>query len=208
MVPRLLALGHSDCAGCGSEPRGREGPLFQIGFFVRLVVALETEALEGLMRVLKILAGVLAAVILLVAALFVGARFHDGPLSMIPGGPLSSGEIVAGPIDDWSFAEEVELIEFQLDADETSRTSWILVTDGRAFIPCSLGFPPGKSWHLRADRDGDAVVRIMGKRYAVTMTRISTPTLDPKLEAIVTSKYGGFPSDDGAWFFELKKRTS
>ena len=160
------------------------------------------------MRILKILAGIVVAGILLIAALFVGARFHDGPLAIIPGGPLSSGAIVSEPVDDWGFAESVELIEFQLDSDETSRTSWIVVSDGRAFIPCSLGFPPGKNWHLRADQDGDAVVRIQGQRYPVTLDRISRPTLDPKLEAIVTSKYGGAPSDADVWFFELTARES
>lgn len=159
------------------------------------------------MQVLKILGGIVVAVVLVIAAVFVGARFHDGPIAIIPGGPLSSGEIVSEPIGDWGFAEAVELVEFQLDTDDTSRTSWIVVSDGRAFIPCSLGFPPGKNWHLRADEQGDAVVRIEGKRYPVTMVRISTPTLDPKLEAIVSSKYGGFPSDAGSWFFELSART-
>jgi hypothetical protein len=41
------------------------------------------------MPILKIFAGIVVAGVLLIAALFVGARFHDGPLSMIPGGPLS-----------------------------------------------------------------------------------------------------------------------
>jgi hypothetical protein len=160
------------------------------------------------MKILKTIVGILVASILVVAALFVGARFHDGPIAIIPGGPLTSGEVVSGRVDDWSFAESVDLVEFQLDTDETSRTSWILVTDDRAFIPCSLGFPPGKNWHLRADKDGNAVVRIEGKRYPVTMNRVSTPMLDPKLKAIVTSKYGGAPSSEEMWFFELTARPS
>jgi hypothetical protein len=157
---------------------------------------------------LKVLGGIGVGVILLIAALFAGARFHDGPIAIIPGGPLVSGEIVSEPVRDWGFAEAVELIEFQLETDETSRTSWLLVSDGRAFIPCSLGFPPGKNWHLRADQNGDAVVRILGKRYPVKLQRISDPVLAPKLAAIVSSKYGGFPSDAGSWFFELNERSS
>ena len=156
---------------------------------------------------LKVLGG-LVALVLMVGILFLGARFHDGPLALIPGGPLVSGDLVIGPVSDWTFATAVELIELQLSADTTSRTTWILVEDGQAYIPCSLGFPPGKNWHLRADRDGDAVVRIQGKRYPVTLDRISRPTLDPKLEAIVKSKYGGAPSDADVWFFELNARES
>jgi len=161
------------------------------------------------MRILKILAGIVAALLLFVAAAFVAARFHDGPFAVIPGGPLSSGELVSSPVSDWSFTESVETIELQLAEDDTSRTTWILVSKGRAFIPCSLGFPPGKNWHLRADRDGRAIVRILGKRYPVTLKRLSNSTLEPELEAIVSSKYGGGPPGDaGVWFFAVESRPS
>ena len=158
---------------------------------------------------IKILGWIVAALFLLVAAAFVGARFHDGPLAIIPGGPLSSGELVSDPVTDWSFAETVETIELQLAQDYTSRTTWILVSEGRAFIPCSLGFPPLKKWHLRADQDGDAILRILDKRYPVTLTRLSDPTLESKLQAIGSSKYGGAPaSDAGVWFFAVESRPS
>jgi hypothetical protein len=84
------------------------------------------------MPILKIFAGIVVAGVLLIAALFVGARFHDGPLSMIPGGPLSSGAIVSEAVDDWGFAETVELVEFQLDSDETPRTDWCAF--GRRYV--------------------------------------------------------------------------
>ena len=161
------------------------------------------------MRIIKTLGGIVAALLLLVAGAFVAARFHDGPLAIIPGGPLSSGEMVSTPVPDWSFAESVDTIELQLADDDTSRTTWILVRDGRAFIPCSLGFPPGKNWHLRAVEDGRAVVRILGKRYPVTLNQISDATLESELEAIVSSKYGGGPpSDAGVWFFSIDYRAS
>jgi hypothetical protein len=161
------------------------------------------------MRILKILGAIVAALLLVVAAAFVAARFHDGPLAMIPGGPFSSGELVSSPISDWSFTESVETIELQLAEDDTSRTTWILVSDGRAFIPCSLGFPPGKSWHLRADQDGRAIIRILGKRYPVTLKRLDSSTLESELEAIVSSKYGsGLPGDAGDWFFSVESRPS
>jgi len=160
------------------------------------------------MRILKILAGVVAALLLLVAGVFVAARFHDGPLAVVPGGPLTSGELVSSPVADWSFAAPVDTIELQLVGDGTSRTTWILVREGRAYIPCSLGFPPGKSWHLRADRDGRAILRILGKRYPVTLTRVQSPALATELEAIVPSKYGRVPpTDAGVWFFAVESRT-
>ena len=161
------------------------------------------------MRIVKTLGGVIAALLFVIAVAFVAARFHDGPLAMIPGGPLASGELVSSPVGDWGFAASVGEIELQLVADDTSRTTWILVRDGRAFIPCSLGFPPGKNWHFRADQDGQAVVRVLGKRYPVALKRVDDAALAQELEAIVSSKYGGGPpSDEGLWFFSVESRAS
>ena len=159
------------------------------------------------MRNLKLLAGFVLAIGVAVAAVVGAARLHDGPLGPIPGGPLVGGQLVSSPVADWSFAKEVETIELQLDGEDTSRTTWIVVSDGRAFIPCSLGFPPGKSWHLRADRDGDAIVRVLGKRHEVSLERVESPGLGAELEEIATEKYeGGPPGDSEVWFFAIDSR--
>jgi hypothetical protein len=159
------------------------------------------------MRAIKFLIKTVVVLALLIGAVFALARFHDGPISMIPGGPLEDGELVAKPVSDWGFAENIETIELQLEGDDTSRTTWILVHNGRAYIPCSLGFPPGKSWHLRADSDGNAIVRIEGQRYPVVLKRLDESPVEPKLESIVGTKYGGGPaSDAGAWFFSVRSR--
>ena len=156
---------------------------------------------------LKIFAGIVGAATLLVAAAFVGARFHDGPIAFIPGGPLSSGELVSSPISNWGFAESVETLELQLAQDDTSRTTWLVVSDGRAFIPCRLGLVPGKKWHLRANQDGRAIIRVLGKRYPVTLRRVSDPTLEAQLRAVESSKYGsGPPGRAGLWFFSVEPR--
>lgn len=157
------------------------------------------------MAILKVLGGLVAVLVLFVGILFLGARFHDGPLALIPGGPLVSGELVTEPVLDWAFATSVELIELQLNAETTSRTTWILVEDGQAFIPCSLGFPPGKNWHLRADENGRAVIRLLGKRYEVSLDRIDDAPLAAKLASIVAEKYDGGPpgGTSEVWFFAL-----
>ena len=158
------------------------------------------------MKILKILAGCLGVVAVLLAGVFIAARFHDGPLGMVPGGALVAGEIVAAPVGDWKFAD-VDTIEMQLDGESTSRTTWILVNEGRAFIPASLSFPPGKSWHKHADQNGAAWIRINGQRYAVTLTRVHDDALQAQLKGAVGKKYGGGPpGDGGVWFFEVVSR--
>lgn len=163
-----------------------------------------------MMGLLKGLAALVVGLVLVAALTFAWARFLDGPLAMIPGGPLVSGELVGEPVRDWSFAAPAEEVELQLADEGTSRTTWILVHDGQAYVPASLSFPPGKRWHKRADEDGRAIVRIAGKRYAVTLTRLQGDALHAVEDALVRQvgeKYGRTPPGDaGAWFFRLDSR--
>lgn len=151
----------------------------------------------------------LAVLGLVVTALAVAgfARLGDGPLAMLPGGAFASGEWVDAPVDDWSFAADIAEIEFELDGESTSRTAWILVEGGKAWIPCSLSFPPFKRWHERALANGRAVLRIDGKRYPVTLTRDEDAETGRRLRAIAQAKYANLPSTEaGVWVFRVASR--
>ena len=147
----------------------------------------------------------------LVALVFFGARLHDGPLGPIPGGPLVSGDAVTAPVIDWSFVKDVKEIELQLASQGRSRTTWILFHDGVAYVPCSLGFPPGKTWYLRAAADGRATLRIQGKRYPVQLTKLDdteVQQLAPVIRSEVARKYvNAPPSNAGVWLFRVTSRS-
>ncbi len=161
------------------------------------------------MRVLRWLAIALGVLVLFVASIFAVARFSDGPIGLAPGGPLVAGELVATPVGDWSFATDAETIELQLDGESSSRTVWVLVSDGRAYIPASLSFPPGKRWHKTADEQGAAWIRVDGKRYPVQLTRVQDEALRGQLIGVVGQKYGGGPpGEGGVWFFEVVSRAA
>lgn len=139
-----------------------------------------------------------------IGLLFVLARFLDGPIAIIPGGPLASGEWVDDPAPDFAFAEGIE--EIELESSGRSRTTWVLVLAGQAYVPVSLDFPPGKSWHQEALEDPTAVVRIDGRRYRRKLVRVDDPDRKLRLGEIAVSKYGPGPSGgdiDRVWFFEL-----
>jgi hypothetical protein len=158
-------------------------------------------------RIFRVFAVVILVLALLVFTVFAGARFHDGPIALIPGGPLEAGELVAAPVTDWAFAGPPKEIELQLADESTSRTTWIIVREGAAFIPASLTFPPGKRWHKAADQNGAAWVRIEGKRYPVQLTRISDPTLEGSLREAAVAKYPeAGSSEGGVWFFQVASR--
>jgi hypothetical protein len=152
------------------------------------------------MTLLRWLLRIIVGLIALVALLFFFARLHDGPLGPIPGGPLEAGDP----------AKDVGEIELQLASQGRSRTTWILVFDGKAYVPCSLGFPPGKSWYKEAAKDGTAVLRIQGKRYPVTLTKVDDGVVQQMGDTVrseVTRKYKNAPpSNAGVWLFEVASR--
>ena len=133
--------------------------------------------------------------------------FMDGPLGPFPGGPLRGGDLVESPVADWSFVADVEEIELQLVSQSRSRTTWILFMGGHAYVPSSIGFPPGKNWNARALEDGRAILRIQGSRYPVTLTRVEDEDLVAALGAVDLAKYPeGPPGKDGIWYFRVASR--
>jgi hypothetical protein len=161
-------------------------------------------------RILRIIGWSLVGIVGLLVLLAFGARFHDGPVGLFPGGPLEAGTLEASPVADWGFAQGENTIELQLLSQQRSRTTWILVQDGAAFIPCAIGFPPGKTWHEYAVQDGRALLRIAGRRYPVTLERVEDPTLSAALTERAKEKYGSRTprSDAGVWFFRVSSRES
>ena len=165
------------------------------------------------MRFLRWLGMGLAAVAMGLVAVGAVARHSDGPIGPFPGGPLHRGAIVVDPDVDWSALTSTREIELQLVDPPLSRTTWLLVHEGQAYVPC--GFPNlslWKQWPHQVLRDGRAVVRIDGRRYERRAVRVTDPELHADLAAGLTEKYGtspGFtPTPESVWFFRLDPRTA
>ncbi len=168
------------------------------------------------MRVLKWVAGAVGVAVLSVVALVVGARFGDGPIAIIPGGPLEAGELVTGAEPDWTFARDIMEMEFQLVEPPQSRTIWLQVHDTKLYVVSGyMNTTLGriwKQWPAQALRDRRAVIRIDGKRYERQLVRILDDI--PVLEGIaseVERKYGPplraeAAASGDAWFFALQPR--
>lgn len=155
------------------------------------------------MIVVRWLFRLLVALVLGIAALAFVARFLDGPVGPLPGGALRGGALVSEPVGDWSFAASEEEVELQLDSQTTSRTTWIVVHEGRAYVPAATGFPPGKTWHRAALADGRATLRIAGKRYPVTLTRVEDAALLDAVRRTAEAKYPERPGGE-VWLFAVK----
>ena len=164
------------------------------------------------MRIVRWFAIVVGALFVLIGLVLVGARFHDGPLAMFPGGPLVAGDLYAGPEPDWRFVHDTNTVELQLLAPPRSRTTWILELDGKVYLACGgMSTTLGrlwKQWPIEAERDGRAILRVDGKRYPRQLQRIQGGDIVGPLTQEVARKYSVPVTvatfDSGyLWLFEL-----
>ena len=164
------------------------------------------------MRILRWLAILMGALVVLIGLVLVGARFHDGPIAMIAGGPLVAGDLYAGPEPDWRFVHDIKTVELQLLSPPRSRTTWILELDGKLYLACgSMNTTVGrlwKQWPVEAERDGRAVLRVDGKRYPRQLQRIVGGDLVAPLVQELARKYAvpvtRAAFDSGyLWLFEM-----
>jgi hypothetical protein len=168
------------------------------------------------MRILKWLGGAVVALVISFVIIVFAARLGDGPTAILPGGPLESGELYAGPEPDWTFARDVAEMEFQLVDPPVSRTIWLQVVDGRLYVVSGyMNSAIGKLWKhwpMQAAEDPRAVIRIDGKRYERKVVRLGPE--HPALEGIaaeVLRKYGAplraeMAATGDAWFYALEPR--
>jgi hypothetical protein len=163
-----------------------------------------------LITILRWLGMVLGVVILALACVAIVARLSDGPIGPFAGGALQAGELVASEGVDWSFASELQTIEFQLLEPPRSRTVWVVYEDGALFIPCgNPNFRLWKQWPHEALEDGRAMLRIEGRRYAVSIERVEDPGLSARVLRRVAEKYDVRPGADarGVWVFRISPRS-
>ena len=170
----------------------------------------------------KAAGGLVGLVVLVVFSVFAVARFSDGPIGqgymeMVTAGPFKTGELqVGGEEPDWSFLKDELIVQFQLLDPPRSRTTYIMETEGRIFIPSgymnsTLG-KIWKHWPMEAEKDGRAILRVDGKLYERSMVRIHEGEILDGVLGELSRKYVGFPVsqeiiDSGdLWIFELEPR--
>lgn len=177
----------------------------------------------GILKVLSILVGI---AIVLIVGFLVAARFADGPLEIVAGGPFSSGEQYTDGEPDWTFVADIPTVEFQLMNPERSRTTWIIEHEGKIYIPS--GYMTTwwgkiwKQWPIEVEKDDRAILRVNGKLYDRRMVRVTEgPELVPILKKLGVKYLGMGPdaannapaeqilepvTSNYLWIFELAPR--
>jgi len=173
-----------------------------------------------MIQIVKVLSKIVGVLAFALWTFIFGASFSDGPVEIAPGGAFTSGKLVSNE-PDWSFAKDLNSVEFQTMNPVSSRTTFIMIHDNRVFIPS--GYMTTwwgkiwKQWPYQALDDGRAILRIDGKLYNRTLVRITDDPALPGVMAELARKYGGafettpemmmeVVESDYLWVFELAPR--
>jgi hypothetical protein len=169
----------------------------------------------------KVLNGVIllvVAVTIAIAGFLIYARFHDGPLEIVSGGPFRSGEPAPTPAS-WDFVADYDTIEFQTLEPARSRTVWLGVHDERLFILSGyMNSGVGavwKQWPHYLEDDDRIILRVDGRLYEQRLQRITSgPDIIPVLQEF-NRKYGigevtstETVTSGDTWMFEVLPRGS
>ncbi len=151
------------------------------------------------------------------AALFGLGCGPQGPMGVLPGGPLSGTE-VAGPVADWSFTDAHPLIAIE------TRGRWIdhsvtvisAAHGGHLYIPSRNA--PAKRWVQNVLRDPRVRIGVGGEIYPGRAVRVTESEPGNPVERAFLRKYYGLevekvrflygppaPGDDRAevWLFRI-----
>ncbi len=153
----------------------------------------------------KILRGVGFATLGLAALAAIAYAIRSNPLGPISGRALR-GELVATPVDDWSFTDEHSLIAVETRPAEPHSVTTICFThEGVLYVPASGG--SAKAWPHFAVSDPNSRILVDGRIYPVRLTRVTDASLVPDLRMAVAAKYDFVSADDppaeDIWVFRV-----
>ena len=175
--------------------------------------------------VLQVIGILVLVPVVTLATLRLDNRNADGPSILFPGGEMPSGRLHTGPEPDWSFTDDIQLVELQLNDPMASRLIYVLESEGRLFIisgymTTMLG-RLWKEWAFEADQgNNEGVLRVDGIRYPRSLVRITEGDVLDGVSAKLITKYGGAPTAPpqaiaasragieagNSWVFELVPR--
>ena len=177
--------------------------------------------LKGLVQIVGLIALLL---VLTLITLKLKNQNADGPSVLFPGGELVSGQLHEGPEPDWSFTDDVFVIELQTNEPVSSRRIFVMESDGKVYVPSGymksfLG-KLWKDWAFQVE-DGSSlgVARINGTRYERELVRIHDPEVLQGVARKLAQKYAGGASaeavseiansvaDGDTWIFEMAPRS-
>lgn len=163
--------------------------------------------------------GIAFGLVLAVGLFFAGRWYFTCPCDFTPGAVLW-GEVVAEPVADWRFANDVELCQIQAPGpilDHAVNLNCMATPEGELYLSCSQCEP--KRWSRLVRQNGAARIRLNGRVYPVHVTHVTDPAEADlawavRLEKLQDSTVPGAgtpvgtprPADDQWWTFRVVSR--
>ena len=164
--------------------------------------------------------GYALGLVLIVGLFFAGRWYFTCPCDTTPGAVLW-GDVVEEPVSDWSFANESELCQIQVQGAVFSQAlnlNCMATPEGQLYLSCSNCEP--KRWSRLAMNNENGRIRLNGLVYPVTIKRVTDPaeadrSWEARLIKLEDSTVLGAgtpvgtprPSDDEWWTFRIASRT-
>lgn len=140
------------------------------------------------------------------AALAYAARWGDGPLGPLPGGPFR-GEARACTGVEWERFAGTRELELEVHAaSPRTLTTWSLVHEGRLHVPADF-LTPWKRWPAQVLADPRVRLRLGGEVFRCRAERVSDPETIEALRRAIAEKYDLDPEGRAArvevWWFRV-----
>lgn len=166
------------------------------------------------------IAGYALGLVLVVGLFFAGRWFITCPCDTMPGAVLW-GDVVEEPVSDWTFANEVELCQIQVQGaifPQALNLNCMATPDGQLYLSCSNC--ESKRWSRLATNNENGRLRLNGLVYPVTFMHVTDPaeadrSWEARLIKLEDSTVLGSgtpvgtprPPDDEWWTFRVASRT-
>ena len=136
------------------------------------------------MRVLRWIGAGLGVLLIGIAVLFGVARFFDGPLGPIPGGPIH-GEPSAEDPTNWAFATGESTLELQVG--DRSRTVWFVTYQSLLYVAAAEA--ARKQWPAEVMKDPRVRLRVAGRIYDRNLVRVDDEALREAVGRTFETRY-------------------
>jgi hypothetical protein len=156
------------------------------------------------MRVLRWIGIGIGVLLFGVAVLFGVARFFDGPLGPIPGGPLR-GEASAEDPTNWAFAGGDATLELQVG--ERSRTVWFVTYQSVLYVAAAEA--ARKQWPAEVLEDPRVRLRVAGRIFDRKLVRVDDEALRDAVGKTFETRYQTTISPEAkarVWVFRVDPR--
>jgi hypothetical protein len=156
------------------------------------------------MRVLRWIGLGLGVLLMGLAVLFGVARFLDGPLGPIPGGPLHGETSTEDPMN-WAFAGGEATLELQVG--DRTRTVWFVTYQSVLYVAAAEG--ERKQWPAEVMKDPRVRLRVAGRNYDRKLVRIDDEAMRQAVGKTFETRYQTTLSPEAkarVWVFRVDPR--